>query len=115
MLVLLAVPSLCRAQINTWKPIANFGKPVGCGYFCDEDHGLIGTGVRAITYDDADEKRISQPGSPISIYKTSDGGSTWDTAIVPSRTGAVTAISMQDSLLGYAAIFSDASFDAIYT
>ena len=90
-------------QPDTWKLIHQFGKPIGCGYFFDKDHGLIGSGVRI----------GNTPNSPVSIYKTVDGGTTWITCTIPlTIDGAVTSISMIDSLTGYASIFSDYDYDA---
>ena len=93
--------------VDTWKnvaPTGSFHKTIGCGYFFDEDHGLIGSGVRLGSYGDG--------ASPVSIYKTVDGGANWTEAIIPKQIlGAVTAISMVDTLVGYASIFSDENFD----
>ena len=87
-------------QRDTWKLLNTFDKSIGCGYFFDKDHGLIGSGTRLA---------LGYPflGYPVSIYYTKDGGATWAESTVPNhQLGAVTAISMQDSLLGYASIFS---------
>ncbi len=50
--------------------------------------------------------------APVAIYKTTDGGVTWTPSVIPVNfQGAVTKISMIDSLTGYASIFSDIPFD----
>ena len=85
-LVIIVILLACvqaKANPNTWKAIRHFNQTIGCGFFFDKDHGLIGSGVRwdAIT-----------PGTPCAIYKTNDGGATWATSIVPHAVGAVTSI-----------------------
>ncbi len=91
-----------KAQRNTWKLIQTFNTSIGCGYFFDQDHGLIGTGVRW---------EGKQPGTPCAIYKTTDGGATWIASLVPvSIDGAVTSICMQDSLVGFASIFPSLNY-----
>ena len=88
----------CRAN-GTWKLVGRFPTPIGCGFFFDENNGLIGSGIRLATFD------------PCAIYKTTDGGTTWTPCQVPtSINGAVTSIWMQDSLVGYASIFSDMNY-----
>ncbi|MDP4198018.1 MAG: hypothetical protein Q8922_01155 [Bacteroidota bacterium] len=82
----------------TWKKLFTFPNAIGCGFFFDEDHGLIGSGVRWIG--DSTGQR------PCSIYRTSNGGQTWSTCAVPTSIyGAVSSIWMQDADTGYASIF----------
>jgi len=108
-----------HAQTDTWKNVApngSFHKTIGCGFFFDKDHGLIGSGVRPATYVDANGDIRVYQGSPVSIYKTTDGGTTWTESVTPNHlVGAVTAISMQDTLIGYASLFSDEEFNYDYT
>lgn len=97
---LLIVVSVQANAQYTWKKVADFGNSsgsIGCGYFFDADNGLIGSGVRW--------SRGSDPNFPCSIFRTTDGGTTWAPTIVPTQlAGAVTAISMQDASIGYASI-----------
>lgn len=102
---LLVSGSSARAQqANTWTRIANLGNSVGCGFFWDKDHGLIGSGVRwAQDY----------AGPHCFIYKTTDGGGTWTPSVVPVLiNGAVSSIWMQDTHIGYASIFPSRIYDA---
>ncbi len=96
-----------KAQRNTWRFVGTFNTPIGCGYFFDENHGLIGSGVRWAEV---------VPGGPCSIYKTTDGGATWAASFVPrSIGGAVTSIWMQDTLIGYASILPSVMYDQNFT
>ncbi|MDP4200413.1 MAG: hypothetical protein Q8922_07090 [Bacteroidota bacterium] len=100
----LAVAGITHAQQrNTWKRLdLNVGKTIGCGFFWDKDHGLVGSGVRW-------GHDVSGP--HCDIYKTTDGGATWSAAVVPALiNGAVTSIWMQDSLVGYASIFPSVDY-----
>ena len=93
--------------VTTWRLIAQFDRTIGCAYFFDENHGLIGSGVRWEGFD---------LGSPCAIYKTTDGGVTWKTAQVPVVIyGAVTSIYMQDSLTGYASILPSVDYSVAGT
>jgi len=108
------LPSIANSQSHWNRLPFDPGKDIGCGYFFDEDHGMVGSGVRPSTYflrNGASSILMAYRGDSISIYKTSDGGSNWRPCIVPPATGAVTQIVMQDALVGYASIFSDASYD----
>jgi photosystem II stability/assembly factor-like uncharacterized protein len=88
-----------QAQQNNWNLIFTFDRPIGCGYFFDENHGLLGSGIRIETE------------QPCAIYKTTDGGQTFTPSVVPtSIPGAVTSISMIDSLNGFASIFSSIEY-----
>ena len=88
-----------KAQKNTWNHIFTFDRPIGCGYFFDENHGLLGSGIRLFS------------NQPCAIFKTTDGGQTFTPSVVPTTIpGAVTSISMIDSLNGFASIFSSISY-----
>ena len=103
--VIIAGPSTsAKAQRNTWKLLQTFPTTIGCGFFFDEDHGLIGTGVRWASI---------VPNAPCAIYKTTDGGVTWNVSAVPtSINGAVTSIWMQDTLVGFASILPSVNYAA---
>ncbi len=89
-----------------WTHVGSFPTAIGCGFFFDENHGFIGTGIRP-----AGGGGFINPGDPVSIYKTTDGGTTWQSTQVPQPMyGAVTSISMRDANIGYASIFSDGRF-----
>ncbi|HET6399881.1 MAG TPA: hypothetical protein VFH95_00625 [Candidatus Kapabacteria bacterium] len=105
------VPS-ATAQ-NTWKRMKQFDRPIGCAFFFDADHGLIGSGIRPGIYLDGSTYRIHETqGASVAIYKTTDGGVSWIESAVPAHfPGAVTQICMIDSLVGYASVFSDIEFD----
>jgi hypothetical protein len=77
-----------------WNLIHTFQYPADCGYFFDENHGIIGTGIR-------DNNFVGR------IYLTFDGGNTWQQAQTPTSAigEAVTSIHMQDANVGYASIF----------
>ncbi|MDP4229702.1 MAG: T9SS type A sorting domain-containing protein [Bacteroidota bacterium] len=78
-----------------WNNLITLGQPVSCGYFFDSDHGLIGTGSPI----------LRNPNSIPRIYTTSDGGKTWQLAVVPNLTsGTVTSIYMKDANIGYASL-----------
>ncbi len=97
---------------GTWKLIKQFDRPIGCAYFFDQDHGLIGSGVRPGYQYDPYNNIVEDQGDSVSIFKTMDGGATWTQSAVPAHfPGAVTQICMMDSLHGYASIFSDVEFD----
>src|ERR1051325_10447699 len=82
----------------TWKQVGSFNTSIGCGYFFDENTGLIGSSVRW-------SGDPSFNASPCAIYRTTDGGTTWKSCTVPvQELGAITAISMQDANVGYASI-----------
>ncbi len=68
-LTLTGVQSACAR--TTWKLIHQFDRSIGCGYFFDEEHGLIGSGVRW---------GGGGAGPACAIYKTTDGGVTWTTS-----------------------------------
>ncbi len=88
-----------QAQRNTWTNIFTFDRPIGCGYFFDENHGLLGSGIRLFST------------QPCAIFKTTDGGQTFTPSVVPTTIpGAVTSISMIDSMNGFASIFSSISY-----
>jgi hypothetical protein len=112
LLVLGMTTTAFALQPDTWKLAHQFNKPIGCGYFFDKDHGLIGSGIRPATYSDQRGILHTIPGDTISIYKTTDGGVTWEESQVPIKLpGAVTSISMVDTLIGYASIFSTVDYD----
>lgn len=80
-----------------WNNILQLGDPVSCGFFFDQDHGMIGTGAIYL------KKLNSIP----KIYTTQDGGKTWQIAATPAfAIGAVTSIMMKDAVTGYASIYS---------
>ncbi len=97
-------PTPLMAQRNTWKAIKKFNTSIGCAFFFDEDHGLLGSGVRwSDIYANA----------PCMIYKTTDGGASWITSAIPDTiAGAVTSISMQDTLIGYASILPSVDYSS---
>ncbi|HWF45072.1 MAG TPA: hypothetical protein VG537_10560, partial [Candidatus Kapabacteria bacterium] len=79
-------------QPDTWKLVHRFERSIGCGFFFDKDHGLIGSGVRPAEYQDPNGLFHVVPGDTVAIYKTTDGGVTWTTSQVPvSLPGAVTS------------------------
>jgi photosystem II stability/assembly factor-like uncharacterized protein len=93
-----------QAQRNTWNLIFTFDRPIDCGFFFDENHGLLGSGIRLAT------------DAPCAIYKTTDGGQSFTPSVVPTTIGgAVTSIWMQDSLVGYASIFSSIYYPNVGT
>ncbi len=103
-------------QRDTWKLLKNFGSTIDCGYFFDKDHGLLGAGVRPATWYDIQNNPHLVQGTPVAIYKTTNGGATWIACLVPTtELGAVTAISMLDTLVGYASIFSDVEYDTYHS
>ena len=117
-----AVVLLCLASTSlygrtTWKLIHQFDRSIGCAYFFDENHGLIGSGVRPAGYFDAILGAfVDYQGAIAAIYRTTDGGVTWTQSAVPVQVyGAVTQICMVDSMRGYASLFSDSSFDLYQT
>src|ERR1017187_3754002 len=79
-IVILLACVQAKANPNTWKAIRHFNQTIGCGFFFDENHGLIGAGVRNGTI----QGRGGIPGTPCAIYKTTDGGATWTTSVVPT-------------------------------
>src|SRR5579883_861702 len=104
----LTVTQPSYAQQNTWKRIKQFDRSIDCGYFIDKDHGLIGSG---------DRWELGDLGYICAIFKTTDGGLSWTASKIPALIyGAVTSISMQDSLIGYASIFPsvDYSWDSTW-
>lgn len=111
LLVLAWIGSTCcfvsSARAQHWKKIYQDNVSYGCGYFFDELHGMIGSGVRPVPLNGG---RIAA-GKPIRILKTTDGGLSWSQAKVPfGYKGAVTQIFMRDSLFGYASIFTDKTY-----
>lgn len=86
-----------RAQY-TWNRVGSFGTSIGCGFFFDADHGLIGSGVRRGTGETFATAQCA-------IYKTTDGGASWKRCALPVFIdGAVSSIWMVDTLTGYASI-----------
>jgi hypothetical protein len=107
LLIITASALPLKAQRNTWKLLQTFPTSIGCGFFTDEDHGLIGSGIRwAEVY----------PNDACAIYRTTDGGITWTTSTVPVQiNGAVTSIWMQDSLTGFASILPSVDYSTQLT
>src|SRR5687767_12835029 len=87
----------CASNVSAkWELLQTFNDPIGCGFFFNEQNGFIGTG--------SNFRSLSRP----KIYRTTDGGVTWSSQMVPIiGVGAVSSIYMSDSLVGYASIFSD--------
>lgn len=73
--------------------------PIGCGFFFDEDNGLIGSGNFSGSG--------TIPNYQLRIWRTTNGGNSWNQCSTPNGTGRVTAIHMRDNLVGYASIFSN--------
>jgi hypothetical protein len=94
-LVVVALLTFPTATIlGGWNLVATFQNPVDCGFFFDESHGFVGTGIRSSgTY-------------AATIYATSDGGLTWKQMLTPNGDqGAVTDIYMQTPQVGFASLF----------
>jgi len=73
--------------ICSWQKIATLPGTVNCSFFFDESTGLVG--MDGMT----------------GIMKTTNGGKTWNSAIIPNGyTGLITDIFMIDSLHGWAGI-----------
>jgi hypothetical protein len=93
--ILLFLPLFCVsrfAQGQSWKLLTQMPVVVNSGYFFDESHGLIGLGHTTVSV-------------PIGIYRTSDGGQTWNQCSTPSNySGSVSSIFMTDSKNGWASI-----------
>lgn len=89
---------LVSASIAKWTKIANLGTPVGCCYFTDDLTGYAGSGNSA-----------SQV--PIQIWYTTNGGSSWTNAGVPTASGQVTQICILPDGTGYASIYSTGSMN----
>ncbi|HEY3875343.1 MAG TPA: hypothetical protein VGM92_07685, partial [Candidatus Kapabacteria bacterium] len=103
---MVTIVSTASAQY-TWTWLTKFPTCIGSAYFFDENHGLIGSGVRWDLY---------TGNGPCAIYRTTDGGLSWKASQVPTTIkGAVTAISMQDSLIGYASILPSMDYSSFGT
>jgi len=95
-LFFLILCSACQLAYCGWSLVGQFpGEHAECGYFWDEQNGLVGFGMM-----------ILNPSSIRNIRWTSDGGKTWNLSITPGGKGAVTSIFMKDQLVGYASVFS---------
>lgn len=89
---------LCQSGFCQWDRVGNMTVPISCGYFFDEQNGLIGSGYfGGLDYISNDQ---------IKIWRTTNGGDTWLPCGVPFMEGRVTSIFMKDALVGYASIFS---------
>ncbi|MDP4219556.1 MAG: choice-of-anchor D domain-containing protein, partial [Bacteroidota bacterium] len=92
--VIISLFFLCpSASFSSWKIAGQLPVPIGCCYFLNANQGLVGSGF------------YSTP-TPIAIYITNDGGSTWTLAGTPPATGQVTQIAIRPDGTGYASIFS---------
>src|SRR5579883_202767 len=93
--VLLNIPSLCVAQ--NWQQLPSLPTLINSSFFFDTTSGLIGTGA---TYGAPN----SQP-EPISIFRTTNGGQSWQPTNVPTGyMGSVSSIFMTDRENGWASI-----------
>ncbi|MEI8133726.1 MAG: hypothetical protein WCH46_01465 [bacterium] len=89
-------------SLALWNQVGQFSDPVTCGYFFDRDHGIIGLG-------DPSPGGFNYVGnSPLAIYYTNNGGRNWIAATIPTKgVGRITSISMLNTTVGYASMFSD--------
>ncbi|HEX5315703.1 MAG TPA: choice-of-anchor D domain-containing protein, partial [Candidatus Kapabacteria bacterium] len=83
------------AQAQSWKKIGTFNGYICIAKFLNEKVGFVGLGV--------------SPGSPhqspVELYKTTDGGASWDQATIPGGYGGeIGDILMVDSLHGWIAM-----------
>src|SRR5438093_1517110 len=91
--LLIAVNMLPQRALAQWQKMVQFDQLCDCGFFLDENTGLVGTGIR------------SQAWLPAEIFRTTDGGITWTNAVVPFLDSAgVTSILMVDPKIGYATV-----------
>ncbi|MEI8133727.1 MAG: hypothetical protein WCH46_01470 [bacterium] len=92
--VLLAVAGV-GSSVAGWKKVGQFsGTRANCGFFWDENNGLVGFGMQG---NGLNIKAV--------ILRTVDGGITWTTCASPVVNGQITSIFMKDKLVGYASLF----------
>lgn len=100
-ILLLAVLALSGSAGAQWTRVASFSEVVNCGFFFNEQRGLVG-----LDY--------SFGGSGGGIFRTNDGGLTWQSCLIPSGYyGTLNDIFMKDSLNGWA-IAEEYSEDSIF-
>ncbi len=93
-----------QSAFGRWDRVGLMNVPISCGYFFDDQNGLIGSGYfGGNNYISTDQ---------IKIWRTTNGGNTWIPCGVPFIEGRVTSIFMQDAMVGYASIFSES--DALW-
>lgn len=99
LLFLLLLPNCLDAG---WTLIKQFTQPVSSGYFFDAKRGIIGT---------CNSQFIARP----QIWRTSDGGITWQQSTTPIVDDArLSSIFMKDNLIGYASVMADASVQGLW-
>src|SRR6186713_2382022 len=93
-----------QSAFGRWDRVGSMTIPISCGYFFDDQNGLIGSGYfGGSNYISTDQ---------IKIWRTTNGGNTWLPCGVPFMEGRVTSIFMRDAFVGYASIFSES--DALW-
>src|ERR1043165_807776 len=88
------------SAVASWKLVTTLNNQVFCGYFFNEQHGLIGCG----NVDKANRN------SCLDIFYTYDGGNSWQQSKTPKGYGYITSIFMVDSLIGYASLLNTPLF-----
>jgi hypothetical protein len=81
-----------------WQKMATIPQAVSVIKFFSPDFGLLGTGASP----------GGSVGESIGIFRTTDGGTTWTTASVPSHnSGEMTDFYMMDDFTGWASVIGD--------
>src|SRR5688572_22960430 len=103
LIIVIALLLIGQSAFGRWDRVGLMNVPISCGYFFDDQNGLIGSGHFAF----ANSGYV--PNDPVRIWRTTNGGNTWIPCNVPNITGRVTSIYMKDALVGYASLFCHSS------
>lgn len=87
----------CTADAG-WQRVATMNAPVGCGYMLDEKTILLGSGAFG--------GAGNIPPYTLRIWRSTDGGTTWQQMQTPDGTGRITHITFLTDKIGYASLYS---------